>query len=177
MTSAGGRGFRFARAFLARLAQAERLITFAAFLVLIAVVFVDVLNRELTGSGLHWASQAGVYANVVVVMLGLGVASATGAHLRPRFADGWLPARLDAPMRHLQELLMALFCAVLAVLGADIVLETWRLGEVSPVLGNPVWPVQLIVPLAFGLAALRHGLYALWPSLRPGSAAGEGPAR
>lgn len=167
MIVAQGRAFQATRALLARLARVERGITFAAFLVLIAVVFLDVLSRELTGSGLHWASQAGVYANVIVVMVGLGVASATGAHLRPRFADGWLPARFNGVLERLQELLMALFCAAVAWLGADIVLETWRLGEVSPVLGNPVWPVQLIVPLAFAVAALRHGLYALWPALRP----------
>lgn len=166
------RTFRVARSLLAQLDRVERGVTFAAFLVLIAVVFLDVMSRELTGSGLHWASQAGVYANVIVVMVGLGVASSTGAHLRPRFADRWLPARFNAPLERLQELLMALFCAIFAGLGIDIVMETWRLREVSPALGNPVWPVQSIVPLAFALAALRHGLYTLWPGLRAGPAAG-----
>ena len=165
--AAEGSAPRWALGLLARLARVEKGITFAAFLLLITVVFLDVVSREVTGSGLHWASQAGVYANVVVVMIGLGVASATGAHLRPRFADRWLPARFDALVERLQELLMALFCAGFAGLGIDIVLETWRLGEVSPALGNPVWPVQSIVPLAFAIAALRHGLYALWPRLRP----------
>jgi TRAP-type C4-dicarboxylate transport system permease small subunit len=174
MNGAGGGAFHVAHGLLALLARVERGITFAAFLVLITVVFLDVVSRELTGSGVHWASQAGVYANVIVVMVGLGVASATGAHLRPRFADRWLPARFNALLERLQELLMALFCAAFAGLGVDIVLETWRLGEVSPVLGNPVWPVQLIVPLAFVIASLRHGLYALWPGLRPVPA--NGPA-
>jgi C4-dicarboxylate transporter, DctQ subunit len=172
MTRAEGSAFRLARGLLSRLARVERGVTFAAFLVLIAVVFLDVLSREFTGSGLHWASQAGVYANVIVVMVGLGVASATGAHLRPRFADGWLPARFNGVLERLQELLMALFCLAFAGLGVDIVFETWRLGEVSPALGNPVWLVQLVVPLAFAVAALRHGLYALWPALRPVPAEG-----
>jgi len=163
----GGMAHRLAGALLTRLARLEHGVTFAAFVVLIAVVFLDVMARKVTGSGLHWASQAGVYANVIVVMIGLGVASASGAHLRPRFADGWLPSRWNPWLVRLQELLMAVFCGVFAGLGTDIVLETWRLGEVSPVLGNPVWPVQLIVPLAFALAALRHALYAAWPGLRP----------
>ena len=69
--------------FLGWLGSAERAVTGVAFLVLIVAVFIDVLNREFTGTGLHWARQAGVYANVFVVMFGLGLASAGGAHLRP----------------------------------------------------------------------------------------------
>jgi len=161
------RGAQLAGALLVRLAALERGFTFGAFMVLIAVVFLDVASRELTGSGLHWASQAGVYANVVVVMLGLGLASSSGAHLRPRFADGWLPASWQPWLIRIQELLMASFCAGFAVLALIIVSETRALGEVSPVLGNPVWIIQACVPLAFGLATLRHGLYGLWPELRP----------
>ena len=78
--------------FLNRLAVFERWITGSAFVLLIVIVFADVAVRELTGAGLHWARQAGVYANIFVVMLGFGLASASGSHLRPRFADHWLPA-------------------------------------------------------------------------------------
>jgi len=35
------------------------------------------------------------------------------------------------------------------------------------VLGILVWPFQAVIPVAFGLAALRHGLYGLYPELRP----------
>ena len=88
-----------AESFLRSLARLERLVASLAFLLLVTVVFVDVVNRELTGTGLHWALQIGVYANFFVVMLGIGVASAGGAHLRPQFADHWLPARFEPVLR------------------------------------------------------------------------------
>ena len=78
---------------LKRLVKAEKWISFVAFTLLITVIFADVVSRELTGSGMHWARQVGVYANIFIVMAGFGLASASGQHLRPRFADGWLPAR------------------------------------------------------------------------------------
>ena len=52
----------------------ERNVTFLAFGVLVFVMFSDVAFREITGTGLHWSRQVGVYANLFVVMFGLGVA-------------------------------------------------------------------------------------------------------
>ncbi len=100
----------FAQTALRRLLKAEQWISCVAFAVLVTVIFADVLSRELTGSGMHWARQVGVYANIFIVMAGFGLASASGAHLRPRFADGWLPVSWNAALIRLQEGVMALFC-------------------------------------------------------------------
>lgn len=157
-------------AFLVRLGQVERAICFTAFMVMVIVVFIDVVFRELTGGGLHWASQAGVYANLFVVMFGLGVASADGRHLRPRFADCWLPDSWQPVLIRLQELLMALFCAAFAVIAATVVQDSIQLAERSAVLGVLIWPFQLVIPVAFGIAGVRHGLFALYPEHRPADA-------
>ncbi|TDJ45082.1 MAG: TRAP transporter small permease [Gammaproteobacteria bacterium] len=152
---------------LNRLARAERAITSTAFVVLVVVVFGDVASRELTGTGLHWARQAGVYANLFVVMFGLGVASAGGAHLRPRFADGWLPARFGPVLDRLQDAGMALFCVVFAGIAVAVVAESFELAERSVVLRVVIWPFQAVIPIAFTLAGLRHLAYAMFPELRP----------
>ncbi|RMF97535.1 MAG: TRAP transporter small permease [Gammaproteobacteria bacterium] len=165
------RGRRLAQSWLAGCSRVERAVTFIAFCAVIAVVFADVVSRELTGAGLHWARQAGVYANLVVVMFGLGLASASGAHLRPRFADGWLPAAWRPWLERIADALMALFCIGFATVAAGVVFDSWQLGERSTVLRTPVWPVQAVIPLAFALVALRHALYAAYPALRPRSAA------
>jgi TRAP-type C4-dicarboxylate transport system permease small subunit len=152
---------------LLRLQIAERGITFFAFCVMIAIVFADVVVREITGSGLHWARQIGVYANIFVVMLGFGLASAEAAHLRPRFADSWIPQRFERFMPHIQEGLMSLFCLGVAGVALAVVLETFQLQERSVVLRLLVWPIQAVIPLAFLIAAVRHGCYAVWPTLQP----------
>lgn len=152
---------------LRMLERCERVLALAAFAVLVVVIFADVLSRELTGAGLYWASQVGVWANVIVVMAGFGLASASGAHLRPRFADGWLPAGWGPALMTLQHLCMAVFCVAIGVLAARVVAGSMQLGEVSIDLFVPVWPIQIFLPLAFFAAALRHGIYALSPALRP----------
>lgn len=161
-------------AVLAAIGRLERLVTVAAFTVLIAVVFADVVSRELSGRGLHWAMQAGVYANYVVVLFGLGIASASDAHLRPRFADRWLPARFEPWLARLPDAGMALFCLGFASVAVDVVAVTRELGDRSAALGNLVWPLQALLPVVFALAAVRHALYARWPSLRPAPPPGSG---
>lgn len=156
-----------AQTVLKRLFKAEKWISFVAFAFLITVIFADVVSRELTGSGMHWARQVGVYANIFIVMAGFGLASASGQHLRPRFADGWLPARWNAVLGGLQEAVMALFCLVFAVVAFQVVTDTYIMQERSVVLRVVVWPFQAVIPAAFALAAVRHSIYALHPKLRP----------
>lgn len=154
-------------ALLRGLHKLEKLLAVTAFGLLVVVVFADVVSRELTGAGLYWASQVGVWTNVLVVMAGFGLASANGAHLRPRFADNWLPRSWATGIVTVQHACMALFCALIGALAARVVAGSWQLGEVSIDLFLPVWPVQLFLPLAFFAAAVRHGLYAVFESLRP----------
>jgi len=152
---------------LKRVERVERVVTFTCFLVLITAVFADVVSRQLSGAGLHWARQVGVYANVVVILFGIGLASAAGAHLRPRFADHWLPASWSGVLERMQDGVMALFCCIFAIVATGVVYEGFVLGERSAVLGIVIWPVQFVLPLVFAVATFRHGVYAWHPALRP----------
>ena len=156
-----------ASSLLGLLGRIERLLCISAFAVLVVVLFADVISREATAAGIHWASQIGVWANVFVVMAGFGLASAGGAHLRPRFADGWLPQSWHSVLVTIQHLCMAAFCAAIGGVALAVVLGSYRLGEVEITLFLPVWPVQAMLPLAFFTGALRHLIYALLPELRP----------
>ncbi len=149
------------------LTRGEEILTAVAFAVIVVTMFADVISRELTGVGLHWARQVGVYANVVVVMLGFGLASQAGNHLRPRVADALLPARWAGALDRLQDAMMSAVCLFFAVLAAQVTAESMALNERSILLGVVVWPIMAVLPLAFGIATLRHGLFALFPALRP----------
>ncbi len=156
-----------AQSFLAVLGRLERMLCLSALAVLALVLFVDVLLRTVLGNGLAWAHQTGVYANIVVSLMGIGLASANGSHLRPRFADQWLPAAWEPVIVRLQALVTALLFLFFFILSLQLVMETFALAELSTVLQTPVWPVQSLLPLAFGLAFIRYSLFAIYPALRP----------
>ena len=108
-----------------------------------------------------------VMRNLFVVMFGLGIASTHGAHLRPRFADHWLPARWEPGLVRVQEGFMAVFCLSFAVVAVSVVMDSYAFGERSVVLRIAIWPFQAIIPLVFLIASFRHGAYAAFTSLRP----------
>lgn len=152
---------------LAAIRAGEVAVTSAAFVILVIVIFADVVWRWTTGSGIFWARELGVFANIVLTILGIGIASSDGTHLRPRFFDRVFPERWEGVMTRIQELLTALGFALLAWVAVGVVLETRELEERSIVLRWLVWPVQLVLPLAFTLGTVRHLIFALVPALRP----------
>ena len=145
----------------------ERHLCVAAFSLLAGVMIADVALRELSGNGLPWAVQTAVYANLVVALFGLGLAASAGSHLRPRFADRLLPAHWRPLLERTGHLVSALFLAGFAMLALQLALETRSLGETATVLRIPLWPLQLLIPLAFTSAALRYACFALRPQLAP----------
>lgn len=162
-----------AAALLQALRRAEQALTAAAFLVIVSVLALDIIGRELGGGGRIWATPVAVYANVLLAFIGMGVASAQGAHLRPRFLDSAVPRRWDGLFNRLSDAGFALFCLGAAALCVAMVRETIALEETDPVMGWPVWPFQCLLVAGFAAGALRHAVYAARPGLRPDPDAGE----
>jgi TRAP-type C4-dicarboxylate transport system permease small subunit len=145
----------------------ERRLCGLAFAVLASVMFADVAMREISGNGIPWAQQTAVFANLVVALFGLGLAASAGSHLRPRFADHWLPERYHPLLQRLADLVSAAFLLAFAVLAVQLVLETHELAETATVLRVPLWPLQCLIPLSFISAALRYLCFFLQPALAP----------
>lgn len=157
---------------LAAIDRIERGVVLISFAILAGAVFADVLLRELTGAGIAPARELAVFAMVAVALLGMDLATRDGLHLRPRFADGWLPAAWQPWLGRVSNAIAASILGTLAVFAAIVVGETVALDERSPVLRVPIAPIQLLLPLAFGLMAFRHLVGAIWPALAP-AAEGE----
>lgn len=156
-----------AQTFLALLTRLERIIAVALFAFMAFVVMADVMAREITGLGISGAPRLAVYAFIIMSMVSFGLASQSAEHLRPRFADALFPASWEIPLQRIQEGLMTLFCIVFAWVATGVVAETQALGEVSRSLKIPIWPMQAVFPLVFLIAAIRHGLFALYPQIKP----------
>ena len=143
----------------------EKVVALLAFSVMTLVIIADVVSRKLAGHGIAGAPRVAVYAMIIASLISFGLASHKGRHLRPRFADGWLPEGWG--IIRLQEGLTALFCLVFAVAAVQVVYDTYLLQETSRMLRIAIWPMQTVIPLAFFIGAVRHGLYALYPEIRP----------
>jgi TRAP-type C4-dicarboxylate transport system permease small subunit len=164
---------RAASALLALLRRLETIGTALAFATMVVVLGWDIVGRELLSSGKIWATPIAVYCNVFIAFIGMGVASAGGAHLRPKFLDKAAPAALDGLFNRFTDIGFALFAAGACWLCLQVTRESVELAETDPVLQWQVWPFQVILVVAFGIAVVRHLLYALYPALKPKESGGE----
>jgi C4-dicarboxylate transporter DctQ subunit len=152
---------------LNRIVLLERWLCMSAFAILILIIFADVLSREISGAGIFWAHEVGVFANIVVVLMGFGLATSQAQHLRPRFADTWLPQAWQPRIMVAGLSFSALFCIMAAVVAAQVVNQTFALQERSLVLQLSIWPLQALLPISLLLAAARFLIFARYPQLRP----------
>ena len=157
---------RTAKTFLNYLRIFEQSLCFIAFMVMAGALMGDVLRREFTGSGWFGAPQVGVVGMVVVAYMGVSLASANGSHFRPKFADIIL-RRWDRLANQIGEFGFAAFCYFMSYIAFSVSVESFELDDVSAVLRWPIWPVQGVIVMGFGLVAVRHTLYGIFIDLRP----------
>ena len=159
--------------FLTVLKKIELAVCFLAFAIMTLVLMVDVGLREFIGVGWYGSSQRATFAMVVVVFIALGVATADGRHLRPRFADNVLPKSWEPAILRLADLISAAFYLFVAVVAVSVVQVTFDLQERTSTLLWLVWPFQTSMVIAFGLGAVRHVIYFIYPDLRPQESGAE----
>ena len=150
-----------------------------AFSFIAMVLAIDVLGREAYGplmgwlgvqvgaTGLFGSQKLAVFALVIGSFCGIGIATATGVHLVPRVAYGWVPQAWGPSMDRLADLLTGLFLLGVTWYGVAFVLISKQSGVLAAVINVSAWPIQAVIPLGFASAACRYFFFTAWPVLRP----------
>jgi len=158
---------KHAQWFLEKLKAAEQFIAFLAFCVMALSLFLDVLMRQVIGTGFFGSAQIGVFGMIVASFIGIGLATADGTHLRPRFTDHLIPPKWEGLTRRIGDGITAAFYIFVAVVASSVVRESLELGDVTSTLRVVIWPFQAVIVIAFFFGGLRHILYLVFPELRP----------
>jgi TRAP-type C4-dicarboxylate transport system permease small subunit len=156
-----------ARRLLRGLWLLEATVCVLAFSITAVALMADVLGREFFGNGIFGAQRLAVWSTAVAGLVGFALVTAEAGHLRPRFADGWLPKAAEPYIDRLAELISAAICIFLGWYAIDFVRNSAALGERGMAIPILVWPIQMILPWMFFSSALRHLVFAAWPVLRP----------
>lgn len=143
----------------------EALVAGLALGLVAAALFVDIAGREVLGRGVFGAQRAAVYGMIVSAMLGLALSVQRGRHIRIEGLDWVVPAALQPSAARLGHAVSAAICLYLVYWSADFAYIAFEQGERGMALDILVWPIKLILPWAFGSAALRYLLFALDPAL------------
>ncbi len=141
------------------------IVTVMAFMA--ALLIFEVVMREIVGQGILGGIQLATYLMIWSAFLGFSYATAQGVHLRPRFADNWLPKSWAPAISRIGNALSFLILCVMGYAAIVFVQGSRDVAETAPTLGWLTWPLQLVVPIAFFLSAMRHLSYAAYPDMAP----------
>lgn len=145
----------------------EAFVCLVAFSIAVIALTSDVLGRELFGHGVFGAQRVAVWATAVVGLVGFALVTSDAGHLRPQFADRWVPRSAEPVMGRLADLVSAVVCVFLGYYAVLFVRSSFELGERGIGLTIEVWPLQISLAWMFLSSALRHLSFAAFPALKP----------
>jgi len=128
-------------------------------LILVALAGAQIFMRNAFGGGFSWADPFLRTLVVWTAMLGALAAVRDDKHIAVDVLQRFLPPRAQRAARIVTLLFAAVICAMLAWHGATLVGIDWDGGAKSD-FGVPNWLLESILPIGFGLMALRFVLRA-----------------
>ena len=149
------------------LTTVESIAAAIAYVIVAALLIGDVIGREVFGKGIFGASKMAVFAAICSGFIGLALATAANTHLRPAFMDFVFAGPRAAMANRIGDAFGCLFFAFMGFLGVLFVMQSFEYSEKAAVLYWQLWPIQMVIPYAFFSTAIRHGVFASWPELKP----------
>jgi len=128
-------------------------------MILLAVL--QIFSRNLFSFGFVWGEPLLRTLVLWLALLGAMAATRDGNHIRIDLLSRFLPKRAERLLRRVTDLFSAGACALLAWHGGRMVHADWQY-DMEWTSGVPAWLVELIIPIGFGVMALRFLLHALF---------------
>jgi TRAP-type C4-dicarboxylate transport system permease small subunit len=155
------------KAFLDWLLKVESVVAAIAYVIVTALLLGEIVAREVFLTAIWGSQKMAVFAAIIAAFLGLVLATADNVHLRPQFADRWIPQQFSGVADRLGDFISAAIFAAMGITASAYLYDTYANGDRAAVLYWPLWPIQLILPYAFYSCALRHLAFAIRPGLKP----------
>ena len=157
----------FARRGLVWLRHLENGLLTASVLLLVVLAGAQIILRDLFHTGLSFADPLMRQLVLWTGMLGALAAVRDDKHIALDVLQRFLNPAAQKIARILTLGFAAAICAALAWYGYAMVQGDFESATPSPLTGLPAWVAEIILPIGFGLMALRFALRAFAPPAHP----------
>jgi C4-dicarboxylate transporter DctQ subunit len=140
--------------------RAEQILLVVLLSSMIVIAFLQIVLRNLFSTGLAWGDP--LVRNLVLWIGFIGAALATreGKHINIDVVSRWMPPLGKGLAEFLTELFSFFICGLLTFAALKFIKNEAQMGNVA-FLEIPAWIPEIILPVVFGLMALRFGLRSL----------------
>ncbi len=125
---------------------------------MIVVASVQILLRNVWGTGLGWADPLLRILVLWVALLGAMVATRENNHITIDILSRYLPRRGKQLSQLITNLFTSVVCGILAFHSARFVIQDYE-AEVIAFYAVPAWLFELIIPFGFAVICLRFALH------------------
>ncbi|MFZ1536490.1 MAG: TRAP transporter small permease [Chromatiaceae bacterium] len=130
---------------------------------MIGLSVAQILLRNLFETGLPWTDPLLRLLVLWLALAGALAATRENRHIRIDLLSRFLSGAMNRAADRVASVFTAGICALLAWQGGRLVWFEYQDGTTVGA-GIPAWVAQIIIPLGFGLMALRFTLLALQPA-------------
>ena len=130
-------------------------ILIALLALLIGMAALQILLRNLFGTGLVWGDVLVRISVLWIGLIGAMIATRQNKHISIDLVARYLPKRVDLPVKAAVELFAAGICALAAYYSYLFVRTEFELGGTA-FAQVPVWVCEAVMPLAFTVMAIRY---------------------
>lgn len=142
------------------LVKTETLLLASILLSLILIAVTQILLRNVFGSGLLWADAYTRISVLWIAMLGAMIASRQRKHIAIDVLVQRLPGGWKDLAQRISDGLTGLICFAAAWFSSDFLLQEYSYADIA-FASIPNWWCETIIPIAFGVIALRYSFAAL----------------
>lgn len=134
----------------------ERNIVGYATLIMVAILFTNVVLRNFFESGLVWGNELSSYLNILAVYIAISAGLKYGSHVGVSVVvDYVVPKKLRKAVSVLTQLIVLVFCILVAYLAVRMTAAQYASGQTSPVLSFPLWIIYGIVIVGMSMSCIR----------------------
>lgn len=130
--------------------------------VMVVLAVAQIVYRNIAGGGVVWIDPLLRMLVLWVALSGAVIASRTDNHIRIDFFAKYISGRYYIYIKRLVHLYCVLICGFIAWHSVHFVQMDFEYGTVA-FAGVPAWVTELIIPIAFGMMAVRYFLLFLSP--------------
>ncbi len=134
----------------------ERVILVASFSIMVAAMFLQVVNRNFIHMAMPWLEEIAVYSMIYLVMIGTEMGLRDGTQIRITALVDRFSGRTHAAINLIARAIVLIFAGYMCKASYGIFLQQVHSGQTSAALRIPMWFPYLSFVLAFSIILLAQ---------------------
>ncbi len=136
---------------LRTLQHIENLLLAVTFVVMVAAIFIQVVNRNIFKIPVSGFEEAAKYCMVYMVMLGTELGLRDGSQIAVTGVIDKFKGKTHKLLQMLAKLIVIVFSGIMSRVAFNMVMKQVQVGQTSPGLGIPMWIPYFALLLSFAL--------------------------